>query len=159
MIELLGAFIYRWRGMSHPYKKYFPRPFNQMVFALPFAYEAFIHTDILVALVVLALTTLGVLTGHGRGMSLNEPLTGKPETLEFLIRFLENKIPVYWYKVILLSITGLAITLPSGIVTLNPILALSGILKGPAYMLGHFGSKRGTESGELLTGAALWGIL
>lgn len=168
MIELLGAFLYRWRGMAHPYKKYFPRPFNQAAFAFPFAVAAFLYYDGFefqgwawaIAGVVWVLTTLGALTGHGRGMDLGETDKGEPETLEFLIAWLKPKVSLYWYDAALLAVTGLAITLPAGIATLNPILALSGILKAPAYMIGKFCfTKEHVEAGELLTGAVLWSMV
>lgn len=165
---LAGALLYRWRGMAHPYKKYFPRPFNQIAFALPFAYVT--YADFVVTLgsdyalvpafIVLTLTTLGVLTGHGRGLDLGDTDKGEPETLEFTIAWLKPYIPLKFYDMILLSVTGLAVTLPAGLATLNPVLALSGLLKGPAYVIGRFGCERDrAEAGELLTGAVLWGAV
>ena len=48
--------------------------------------------------------------------------------------------------------------MPAGIATLNPVLSLSGLLKGPAYMAAKFGGTH-IEGGELLTGAVLWGCI
>lgn len=162
---LSGALLYRWRGMAHPKKHWFPRPLNQMAFALPYAVIAAVFWwaalgwwALAVGFVVWTLSTLGVLTGHGRGMDLGYTDAGEPETLEFLVAWLKPYIPLYWYDVILLSVTGLAVTLPAGIATMDPVLGLSGALKGPAYMIAKFGSTS-TEGGELLTGAALWGAL
>lgn len=162
MLEVLGAFIYRWRGMKGS------RPYAQAVFSLPYALVTYIfykeylinYGDILVSSIVFVFTALAVSTGHGRGMDLGETDQGKPEKLEFLVKWLKPYIPLYWYDAALLAVTGLAITLPAGIATLNPILALSGLLKAPAYMIGKFGCPRDhVEAGELLTGAALWGCL
>lgn len=81
---------------------------------------------------------LGKRMGHGRGMSLREPMKpgSKPEKIEFLILWLQPHLPVYWYKVLILALTGLAVSLVAGIVTHNPVLALSGLLKAPGYMIG-----------------------
>nr|DAQ81606.1 MAG TPA: hypothetical protein [Caudoviricetes sp.] len=162
---LAGAWLYRWRGMGHPKKHLFPRPFNQAVFALPYAiitaifwWAALGWWALAVASVVWVLSTAGACTGHGRGMDLGDSDNGEPERLEFLISWLKPHVPLYWYDAALLSITGLAITLPAGIATINPVLGLSGILKGPAYMVAKFGDTR-TEGGELLTGAVLWGCI
>lgn len=162
---LAGALLYRWRGMAHPYKKFFPRPFNQAVFALPYAaitaafwWGMLSYWALVPAGVVWVLSTLGALTGHGRGMDLGVTDEGEPERLEFLIDWLKPYLPLYWYDMVLLSLTGLAITAPAGLATGNLFLALSGALKGPAYAVAKFGATR-TEGGELLTGAVLWGCL
>ena len=64
----------------------------------------------------------------------------------------------YWYDVGGMAISGLTYTLPCGIATLNPLIALSGALKAPAYMI-SWALFKGTEIGEWLTGAFLWGTL
>lgn len=167
LFMLLGAWLYRWRGLAHPKKKYFPRPFNQMVFALPYALFTFFfwyhiigfNYALAIGIAVWGLTTLGALTGHGGGHDLGSDKDERDdERLEFLIKWLKPKIPEYWYDVLLLSITGLAVTIPAGIATLNPLLALSGLFKGPAYMVSWAVGEK-TEGGELLTGAVLWGAL
>jgi hypothetical protein len=163
-IILMGAALYRWRGMAHPKKHWFPRPFNQIAFALPFALLVVAHygwNDVAfgVGFIALVLTTLGVLTGHGGGHDLGTyEGEREDERLEFIIKPLKSKMPEYWYDMLLLSITGMAITLPAGLLTLNPALALSGLAKGPAYAVARFGGT-GTDGGELLTGAVLWGAL
>lgn len=159
IFALLGGALYRWRGHASKYKKYFPRPFNQIAFALPHAAVCWPVIGWWSAL-VLIFTTLGVLTGHGRGMSLGIlKLIGDPEKIEILIKWLIPHIPVYWYKVLILALTGLAVTLPAGIVLGSPILALSGALKALAYMIGWKWCYRHTEAGEFLTGVFLWGTL
>lgn len=150
---LVGATLYRWRGMSHPLKKYFPRPYNQIAFALPYAMFC---PSWYTAIPVLILTTLALLTGHGnfflRGTG------GKDETTEFLIKWLKPYMPLYWYRALGLAMTGILVTLPAGFVLANPLLAISGALKGAAYVISD---KAGhdTEGGEWLTGAFLWGAL
>ncbi len=165
LLILAGAWLYRWRGASHPQKKWLPRPLNQILFASPFAlvtllywHEALGTVAWLPALLVWVFATLGTLTGHGRGMDLGDTDIGEDETLEFVVRWLKPHLPLFWYDLILLSVTGLAVTLPAGIATLNPWFAFSGLLKGPAYAVAKF-FKMGTEGGELLTGAVLWGAV
>lgn len=154
IFPLYGAALYRWRGAAHKWKKYFPRPFNQIVFALPYAYVCY---DVISwwCLFIIIPTTLGLLTGHGKFMDLGSwKKDAEDETLEFLIKPLEGKISNYWYDVLGMGITGLAVTLAAGIVLASPLLALSGLLKAPAYMIG-----RNTEEGEFLTGLLLYFVL
>lgn len=116
----------------------------------------------------------GKRTGHGRGISLKEKMkeSAEPEKLEYLILWLEDKMSTYWYKVLVLAITGLAVSLAAGVVVAvtmdlfwGVFLALSGLSKAPAYMIGWEIYPEGsdadptdseldeaTEIGELLTG-------
>lgn len=173
IMTIAGACLYRWRGHASKYKKFFPRPLNQIAFAMPYAVVTFMFLLQYVGPVwepypywiwaataaVLILSTLGTLTGHGKFMDLaSYKILTSDETLEFTIKWLENKIPNYWYDALGLAVTGLAVTLPAGIVLMNPLLALSGALKAPAYMLAKL-AKTGTAGGEWLTGAFLWGSL
>lgn len=158
VMGILGAALYRWRGASHPWKKYFPRPFNQLCFALPYAFTVYAFTqNWWWTGASLVIATLGLLTGHGGGMDLGRVIKEDrdDETLEFFIKPLRGKISEYWYDVMLMAITGLAVTLLPGIFAANPLLALSGILKAPAYMLG-WKFFDGTEGGEWITGGFLW---
>lgn len=158
-----GAALYRWRGHGSKYKKYFPRPFNQIAFALPYALVAWAATsNWWIAGAVLFVSTLGLVTGHGKFMDLGHTLReSEDETLEFSIKFLEGRISNYWYDALGLAVTGLAVTVPAGIALANPVLSLTGILKAPAYMIGRKWGPAGkeTEVGEWLTGAFLWGSL
>ena len=160
IFSLIGALLYRYRGMNHANS--FVRQGVRALFALPFAIYAYIHVPMFdplaVAMVVFGLTFLGVITGHGRGIDLGDTDKGETEKLEHLILWAKPHVPLYWYDMFILSVTGLAITLPAGIATLNPVLALSGLLKGPAYGISKFGHAN-TEGGELLTGMILWGSL
>jgi len=157
IMAIAGAAVYRWRGKSHPWKKYTPRPVMQIVFALPYAFACMPPNGSWWAVLpVLVLTTLGVLTGMGNFFL--QGTGGKDETLEFSIKWLKPHMPLYWYRALGLSITGLAITLPAGLVLMNPYIALSGVLKGAGYVLADK-LKGGTEMGEFLTGALLWSSL
>jgi len=173
----MGA-MNRWRGMSSPFKKFFPRPLPQITLALPYA---ILVSDYLnnyyVGAAVLVLTTLGWLTGHGAFIDLGTWKNAvKPERLEFTITWLKSKLSPYWYDFVGLAVTGLAVTVPAGIATMNPVLALSGVLKAPAYAIGWFVStgkidpssldeieerigSRATEIGEFLTGLFLGAVV
>lgn len=182
---LIGGFICRFRGAATIFKRLAPRPTSQIALSLPYAYVAFLSAGLWAGGIVLVLTTLAFVTGHGNGSDLATAKRGEDETLEFTIKWLYEKVPEYWYDVILLSILGLAISLPCGIATLNPLIALSGLLKAPAYMIGHLiydtspkVSKKdssgktysgvkylprhldyATEMGEFFTGFLLWSSL
>jgi len=149
---LAGGILYRWRGHASDYKKYFPRPWNQIAFALPYAWFAYQQVGYW-AILVLIFTTLGTITGHGRGFN-NDTLQGDPETLEWPISWMQLYVPLQFYKFMIMVMTGLAISLPAGLATLNPVLALSGALKGVAYYI-----TRDTRVSEFLTGLFLWGVL
>lgn len=120
---------------------------------------------------------VGKRTGHGGGIDMGT-WTGErdDEALEFLIKPLRGKISEYWYDALLLAITGVAVTLIAGFVLMfiHPwagiLLALSGLTKAPAYMIGWAiyptGSGKGiphlneaTAIGEFLTGFFAYGIL
>lgn len=146
--------------MSHKWKKYFPRPFNQIVFAAPYSYVCY---DVIGWWCVLLLvpTTLALLTGHGKFMDLGAwDRAADDETLEFIIKPLEGRVPTYWYDLAGLAVTGIAVTLAAGLVIgfSNPlaggVLALSGGLKAAAYAIGG-----NTERGEFLTGFLLYLVL
>lgn len=148
---LIGAFIYRMRGGMGPS---FPRPIDQLLFSLPYGYLAALSGAVSGA-IVLVLTTASVAKGHGNTMDLGD-YDCEPEWYEFLIRgWLHGRISLYWYDFVGHCISGLSCTLLAGVVCGDPLLAISGILKGPAYALAKK-ADAGTEGGELLTGALLW---
>lgn len=158
LFALYGGALYRWRGHASKYKKYFPRPFNQIAFAAPYA--ALCYPVIgWWCLGILVVTTLSVLTGHGKWMDLGTwDEKASDETIEFPIKFLESKLSSYWYDVVGMSWSGLVITIPAAIVTISPLLAVSGSLKGVAYMIGRkfFDEDVATDRGEFLTGFFLY---
>lgn len=158
---IAGGFLYRWRGMALKWKKYFPRPFNQIAFAAPYALACVPDLGWW-ALGILALTTLATLSGHGGFLDMGTWKSERDdETLEFIIKPLQNRIPDFWYDSIGMAITGLVITLPAGIALGSPILALSGALKSLAYIMGWklFDASVATARAEFLTGFFLWGSL
>ena len=152
LLTLIGAFLYRIRGGMAPH---FPRPIDQALCAIPYGIIVLMSCGWLLGLLTFVLTTAMFARAHGNTMDLGD-FDREPEWYEFLIRpWLFDKVPLYWYDLIGHSISGLVCTLPAGILTLNPFLALSGALKGPAYALGKAAGSS-TEGGELLTGAVLW---
>ena len=158
LMPITGAFIYRMRGGMPPR---LPSPIDQMLFALPYGYVAYAAHGWLAGLIILAITTLAIRKGHGDDMDLGLMPDSDPEWYDFIIGW-RHKIPsAYWRDVIGLTVSGLSYTIPAGIVTMNPFLALSGALKAPCYML----AKRASYGidyaipAELLTGAILWSAI
>lgn len=107
----------------------------------------------------------GKATGHGRGLGLHEPLKGMPEVLETLTARLIPHLPTYWYKVLILAVSGflacggaflaLLCVSPSQAIP----IAIGGLLKGPGYMFGQWLQDRGAlgriysnQIGEFLAG-------
>lgn len=135
MIPLLGGLLSSWHGGNVPIKA--PHVLKSIIWAVPFSLYA-LHAGIALALVCLILCSLGKSTGHGRGFRLTEPMEegSKPEKVEYLIRGLYGKIPLYWYKVLIMALTGLAavsgavvafsfVSIPLGL-----LFALGGLFKG-----------------------------
>lgn len=161
LASIAGAALYRWRGHASEYKMYFPRPWNQLAFALPYALFCIppMTDGWFTPLVVLLITWMFVLKGHGGFHDLGTwTFTREPESLEFLIRWTHRWLPPYWYDALGLAVTGIAVSMWAGIALGNPLLALSGALKAPAYMLARQVGW-GPPAGEWLTGAFLWGSL
>jgi hypothetical protein len=158
----IGALIFRMRGGLGPK---LPRPIEQLLFSLPYGGITYLVTENwYIAAVVLALTTITVLKGHGNNMDLGTwTEDAEHEWYEKYTGYhkLDPQSPgttkEYWYDVGGMAISGLTYTIPAGIATLNPFIALSGALKAPAYIIGWW--VNGTELGEWLTGAFLWGSL
>lgn len=173
---LAGALVYRWRGSDHAY-----RPLSQAVFSWPY----FFIVELVFAgshgwelglwdlpgAIVAVLTFAAVCTGHGGWQDLSTWTKPRSdERMEFLIKWAYPKLPEYWYDALGLAVNGLCITLPAGIALMNPIIALSGALKAPAYMIGWWfwrlsvkgnwsWAPKPTVIGEYLTGFFLWGSL
>jgi len=111
---LLGFFalvwggLNRWRGHASPYKKLFPRPFNQALLALPLALIAAgavagyaagwplwagALAVVLAFVAVLVVTTALIVTGHGQYfLDLGRKFI-KPETFDFVVRLLFGRDP------------------------------------------------------------------
>lgn len=158
MFSILGAITYYDRGAN----THLPRPVWQALFALPFALFVSLNHSYLAPL-VWAIITGAVCLAHGPFQALLEPQNPpegyKHTHYEFIFSWIRPYVSLYAYKVIGLSVSGLLITLPS-LPFLGPVVGLSGVLKGPAYIFGSVLSRRWpTRYGEALTGAILWGVL
>lgn len=175
LFAILGGWVSRMCGGAPPK---LPIGMAQWVYAYPYAViasfsfieESFFYWPAYTLALLSALA--GKRTGHGGGMDLGnspkEPGQGRtPEKLEYLILWLHGRIDRYWYDVLLLAITGLAVTIIPGLILVmsNPIwgafLAISGITKAPAYMIGRWVYpacrvspyfNEATAIGEFLTG-------
>ncbi len=137
MLGLVGGVASRWHGGG--YISGSPKSVKNLVWALPIAastasfYES--GTALIVFFVGLLLCIAGKALGHGRGFRLKEPMKSgsTPERVEAII---PDKLPLYWYKVSIMALTGLA-AVSGGVVALmfvNPlagvILAIGGVFKG-----------------------------
>lgn len=154
---LTGALVYRFRGGMPIFGLYNKRPVAQVLFALPYGWDVFIECGPILGFLCLVTTTITISRGHGNNMDLGDHDAG-PEWYEPAIAWAKPHLSPYWYDVLGMAISGLTYTLPAGIFTLNPFLALSGVFKAPCYMLAKQAGA-GTDGGELLTGAILWGSL
>lgn len=147
---------------------YLPYRLAAWLYALPYL---FVCLPSWWAVAAYLAAVLGKRTGHGGGLDLGR-WAGPRETekLEYLIVWLRGRIPEYWYDVLIMAITGLSVSLVAGIVTGNIWIALSGLLKAPAYMIGWAvypnGHGKGiphlneaTAIGEFLTGFFCVGAL
>jgi len=176
LITLIGGLISRMSGSKDFNIGY---GLEQWLYALPYGLIN-ITASWWQALLSYVGAFVGKRTGHGGGIDMGTyPHPRDPEKLEYLIIKLRGRIPEYWYDALLMSITGLAVSLVSGIVFAvnidllsGALLAVSGATKGLAYMLGwaifpkgHDGNPHdsefdeATELAEFFTGLFGWLIL
>ncbi len=195
VLAVVGGIIFRWRGGGEPvgWGKYMPRPIDQILFSSIYMVIAFGVLEQWPATILSIITVIMVSKGHGRNMDLgtfdnsSKPGGVKPEWYEGLIAGLYGKIPEYWYDALGMVVSGLTYTIPLGLFIADPagpyfteglIIAASGGLKGPAYMIGWFFHDMlwntvdvssedlqkvvrfdgETSLGEFLTGFFLWGV-
>lgn len=163
----IGGFVSRWHGGG--FIPGSPKGLKNAIWALPFAVATGLLASWWLAPIAFVLCLAGKATGHGGGMDLGTwTKPRKDEALEFIVKPLQGKIPEYWYDVIQMCLYGLAAV--SGavfcIAWFNPlaagIIALGGLMKGPAYMIGWAVDKptdkiEPTAIGEFLTGVFAFG--
>lgn len=174
-VMLTGAVLFRMRGGWGPK---LPRLIEQMLFCLIFLVPLLVLHPLLVVLGYAA-AVAAVLKGHGRNMDLGHSKpneTVEAEWYEFtIVNF--TKLSAYWYDVIGIAVSGLTYTiLPGYLYAMHDplsglLIALSGALKAPAYIIGwalhpNYDDgpklplmKSATEVGEFLTGAFIWGAV
>jgi len=166
---LIGGILFRMRGGWPD----IPRPIEQVLFCAPVIYICFVAFSYW-GLLLAALSVVAVMKGHGNNMDLGMwTPPSNDEWYEFIIKWVKPYLPLYWYDVLGIAVSGLTYTLP--MLLINPVLATSGALKAFAYMLGWFIQPNGeggsiklrlgkftlecaTEWGEFLTGAFLWAV-
>lgn len=193
IMGLIGAVIFRIRGTNHnEISGFLPRPFEQLLFSAPWIWLASQLFDPWQAIILSIITVVMVLKAHGKVFDLgtarksSAPFGEDPEWYDGILYPLYGKIPEYWYDAIGLAVSGLSYTIPVGLFMADPtgdyfteglIIALSGALKAPAYMIGRCFStsypeladvsefkavdkvlnlRHATEWGEVLTGFFLW---
>jgi len=161
-MAVLGGFLSRLHGGG--FISGVPKILKAFLWALPFSlctlFAYFGETKILVSLGVAASVLLLCMvfknTGHGRGMSLGEPMKegSKPEVLEYLILWAQPKLPVYWYKFLILTVIGVFSVLPAviaiGYINLfaGLLILCGGLVKPLSYGLGWLIFPKGQASTE-----------
>lgn len=105
LFSLFGGLISRWHGGG-----FFsaPKLLKTFIWALPFAIVSYMAiSQWWIALIVLAWTMVFKATGHGGAMDLGHNMIPRStEKLEYLIVWLRDLIPAYWYDLLTLAIIG-----------------------------------------------------
>lgn len=165
--SLVGGWLSRMCGGGPPR---LPYGIDTYIFCIPFALVGLLISP-WAGIASYAFAVLGKRIGHGRGISLKEPMkpTSEPERVEVVSLWLIDKIPTYWYKCLVLLLTAFVqnIGLSVCLVFVNLVFAvlffLSSIFKPIAYMIGWRIYPKGhgpgiprlssaTALGEFLTG-------
>lgn len=122
---------------------------DQIIYAMPFAVITFLlllptvgplwepypwHVWAMAALAG-ATAFLGKRLGHGRGISLFEPLRGDPERVEIVIRWLEPYLPTWAYKCLILTLCE-AVVWAGMALALSPWLMMAALIRPVAYLIG-----------------------
>lgn len=143
-----------------------PFGLDQHLYALPYAILGFVLNPVC-GVASYATAFLGKRTGHGRGISLKEPMKpgSEPEKIEVLILWTQKYLPVYWYKFLILLLTGMLVPLgltialfAHGLYVYGSLVFLGGAAKALAYAIGwsdlqmKYLKKEPTVVGEYLTG-------
>lgn len=164
-----GGWVSRMCGGAWPR---LPWGLDQWLYSIPYALIVLGATDsVLLTLLIFIGVVIGKRVGHGSGIDLGRAQKIEPprNLLDSLISKICWKRPPYQRDIIFLAATGQMTTfLPALVVSFINLpaalaLAVSGALKGPAYMIGWAiypqGSGRGiaglneaTAMGEFLTG-------
>jgi len=171
IIAMIGGLLYRMRGAHHEPLLGMSGRMQKILYMLAFsslyATAAFCVSGTWAGIIVWIVTFGSITAGHASYIDLahvkdgaaNAPSDG--ETEEWYGTWIPGS--GYWHEFAGLAVSGLLITLPAGIATLNPVIGLSGALKAPAYAIGWL-IEDWTEFNmfvfrEALTGMLLWGSL
>lgn len=140
-----------------------PHGLDQWLYAIPFGATVLwiaplSYMQFMYAILAYATAFGGKRIGHGRGISLNEPMKpdDKPERVEHIILWLMPYVSTRLYKALILLLCEAIIW--AGIsIAVNPSLMLCSFIRPAAYIHGWFffpDNRRGmaTAMGEFLTG-------
>ncbi len=166
MIVILAAILGGWssRNCGGGWPK-MPLALEQWIYGIP--YGAAMAINPISAVIAYLCAVLGKRMGHGQYIHLGKKrqVITQDEVIDPLLRFFfgVDRGGAYWRCVCGLAITGLAVTVPTGVLyggKGGAMIAISGASKGMAYMIGHsLPVKSPTIIGEILTGVFGWGIL
>lgn len=78
---------------------------------------------------------LGKLTGHGRGISLFEPLRGRVRRIEYLVVWAVPFLPTWVYKCLVLAVCEALVWLGIA-VAVSPWLMLCAVIRPLSYLIG-----------------------
>jgi len=145
-------------------KSFLPFGLEQWLYAAPYSVVTFIallptvmswHIWALSALAG-ATALIGKRLGHGRGISIGEPMKpgSKPEKVELLILWLQPHIPNWLYKSLILLLCE-AVVWAGMAIAVSPWLMLASMGRPVGYLIGWYGQRlvKSTMAGEILTGA------
>lgn len=170
LVSFLGAILSRFHGggfisgVSKSLKNtLWATPFGVVTYLILLQNDVNIQLAIGLAIVSLILCLVGKATGHGRVWNPYLPLNTevKKEKIEYLISFLYNRIPDFWYKTLAIGLVGFAAVSGAAIIigTVDPLLGtligLGGFIGKPlSYLVGWKLPfvKHGNEIGEYGTG-------
>ena len=167
LIGLVGASIYRVRGMHSSFSK--TKEIMLLLWSLLLTAPLWFFAPWYVVIPAAA-ACYGVATGgHGDGIDFGTVSRRDPdEWPNYLLPFSIVGKDGWLHDTLYMMINGISLTLPVGVVAgiyVSPVwggaIALGGALKGPAYALGHLVpwgpkfSRPGAEMGETLTGLFL----
>lgn len=177
LTSFLGAILSRFHGGG--YISGVSKTLKNALWALPFSTVTYFYisnlgepitTSVLSAIVAFLLCLAGKATGHGRVWNPYLPLNTdvKQEKVEYLISFLINRIPDFWYKCLAMGLIGFAAVSGAAISigifdpVMGLLIGLGGFLgKPPSYLIGWKQPliKHGNEVGEYGTGLCAYFML
>lgn len=107
----------------------------QLKFVEPIGYPYPYYIWLITAL-TFALALIGKTTGHGRGISLFEPLRGEPEKVEAATIRLQPYLPVWVYKCLILAACESFMWMGIALAARNPFILLAALVRPVAYLIG-----------------------
>lgn len=179
LLSLLGGILSRWHGSGW----YGSKVSKSILWALLPSMAAFnfvlestqsLKIALIAQGIAFPLCALGIATGNSRFRDLGMFRgSNRRVKLEFIIKWLDGRIPEYWYDVMGLSVIGFAavsgfvLTVVWGDPVAAGIVAVGGLLKPVGYCVGLAMAKRGwvftdrnfNVLGEFVAGALAYGAM